>query len=371
MKTYRKKLLIILLLILAGILTAQAQQKEKTFNLGKNGKLEVKIDYGDIQLNTWNKDEVSVKYEEDEDSGIQSFRMIQSGNTLTITSGDYPGEDINITVPASINLELNTSGGEITIKNDITGKVECSTAGGDIDTKNINGNTVLNTAGGQIQTGRINGDAEINSGGGDLQIGTITGKAELNTGGGNVQVTSVSKDLKVRTGGGNVNSGDVGGVFTVTTGGGNVQVQAVSSSAKVTTGGGNVSVGRASGKTSAKTGGGNLSFKNIKGGIDCYTGSGDVYVELNPDPKVNSEIKSGSGSVTLYLPGNAKATVVAKVRGWDTWGEDNTSPITSDFKLTTEDKSHSTVKTTYVINGGGSTIEVQTTSGEIRIKKQK
>ena len=371
MKTYRKKLLVIIIFILAGILTAQAQQKEKTFNLGKNGKLEVNIDYGDIRLDTWNQNEVSVKYDQDEDSDVPSFKMVQNGNTLTITSGDYPGEDLSITVPSSINLDLNTSGGEIKIQSDITGKVECTTAGGDIETKNINGNVDLNTAGGQIRTGKINGDAEINSGGGDLQIGTITGKAELNTGGGNVQVSSVSKDLKVRTGGGNVNSGDVGGVFTVTTGGGNVQVQAVSSSAWVTTGGGNVSVGRASGKTTAKTGGGNLSFKNIKGGIDCYTGSGDVYVELNPDPKVNSEIKSGSGSVTLYLPENAKATVVAKVRGWDTWGEDNTSPVTSDFTLTTEDKSHSTVKTTYVINGGGSTIEVQTTSGEIYIKKQK
>jgi DUF4097 and DUF4098 domain-containing protein YvlB len=168
-----------------------------------------------------------------------------------------------------------------------------------------------------------------------------------------------------------VKSGEVGGVFSVTTGGGNVDVDKVSSTVKVTTGGGNVSVAGASGKTSATTGGGNLSFKNIKGGVDCYTGSGDVYVELNPDPKINSEIKSGSGSVTLYLPADAKATVVAKVRGWDTWGEDNTSPVTSDFNITTEDKSHSTVKTTYIINGGGSTIEVQTTSGEIRIKKQK
>jgi len=371
MKTYRKKLLIIILLVLAGILTARAQQKEKTFSIGKNGKIEVNIDYGDIRLDTWGKDQVSVKYEEDEDEDLPSFRMVQNGNTLTITSGDYSSDNLILTVPSSINLDLNTSGGEIKITGDISGKVGCTTAGGDIEAKNINGNADLNTAGGEIKSGKIDGDAEINSGGGDLQIGTITGTAILNTGGGNVQVTSVRKDLKIRTGGGNVNSGDVGGVFSVTTGGGNVSVQSVSSSAKVTTGGGNVSVGSASGKTSATTGGGNLSFKNIKGGVDCYTGSGDVYVELAPDPKVNSEIKSGSGSVTLYLPENAKATVVAKVRGWDTWGEDNSSPITSDFKITTEDKSHSTVKTTYIINGGGSIIEVQTTSGEIYIKKQK
>ncbi len=371
MKTYRKKLLIIIIFILAGILTASAQQKEKTFTLGKDGTIEVNIDYGDIQLETWGKDQVSVKYEEDEDEDLPSFRMVQNGNTLTITSRDYSGEDLIITVPSVINLDLKTSGGDIMIKSDITGRVKCTTAGGDIEVKNINGNAALNTAGGEIRTGKIDGDADVNSGGGDLQLGTISGKASLNTGGGNVQVYSVRKDLKITTGGGNVQSGNVGGVFSVTTGGGNVDVQTVTSSAKVTTGGGNVSVAGAGGNTKATTGGGNLSFKNISGGINCYTGSGDVYVELNPDPKVNSEIKSGSGSITLYLPDNAKATVVAKVRGWDTWGGDKSSPIISDFKLTTEDKSHSTVKTTYVINGGGSTIEVQTTSGEIYIKKQK
>ncbi len=371
MKTYRKKLLIIFLIVLAGILTARAQQKEKTFNLGRNGSIEVNIDYGDINLKTGNNDQVSIKYEEDEDTDLSAFKIVQDGNKLTISSDGYSGEDLVITAPASINLNLNTSGGEIIINNDITGKVECKTAGGDIETKNIKGNAELNTAGGEIRVGKVDGDAVINSGGGDLQIGSITGTADLNTGGGNVRVFSVSKDLKIRTGGGNVKSGEVGGVFSVTTGGGNVDVEKVSSSAKVTTGGGNVTVSGANGKTKITTGGGNLSFKNIKGGIDCYTGAGDVYVELNPDPKMNSEIKSGSGSITLYLPDNAKATVVAKVRGWDTWGEEDSSPITSDFKITTEDKSHSTVKTTYQLNGGGSTIEVQTTSGEIYIKKQK
>ena len=112
-------------------------------------------------------------------------------------------------------------------------------------------------------------------------------------------------------------------------------------------------------------------MKEIDGAVECFTGSGDVYVELNPDPQMNSEIKSGSGNVILYLPGSAKATVVARVRGWDSWGEDKSNPITSDFKITTEDMSSHSVKNTYVINGGGSTIKVETTSGEIHIKKQK
>lgn len=370
MKTDKFKILIMILFILLGITIAHAQQEEKTFKLGKEGKIEVNIDYGDIRIETWSSDQVAVKYEEDEESDYSSFVMVQNGSTLTISSGEYPGEDLYISTPSSVNLDLNTSGGEIIISGDITGKVECSTAGGDIVTKDINGNADLNTAGGEIKTGKVNGNIVVNSGGGDLQLGAVSGEAELNTGGGNVKVYNVNKALKVRTGGGNVDAGDVGGVFTVTTGGGNVDAKKVTGVVAVTTGGGNVSVDGAKGKTTATTGGGNLSLKGIYGGVKCFTGSGDVSIELNPDPKMDSKIKSGGGNVTLYLPGNAKATVVAKVRGWDSLDKNESDPVKSDFPATTEDKSSHSMKSTYVINGGGSTIEIETTSGEIHIKKQ-
>ena len=371
MKANRIKILVMILFILLGITVAHAQQQEKTFNLGKNGKIEVKIDYGDIKIDPWGKDQVNVIYEKDEDSGALSFQMVQNGNTLTISSGDYPNEDLVIDVPNSINLDLNTEGGDIVISGNLSGKIECSTSGGDIETKDITGKADLNTAGGEINTGKIDGDIKVNSGGGDLNIGTITGEADLNTGGGNVQVYNVNKKLKVRTGGGNVKAGDVGGELTVTTGGGNVTVEKVTGTAKVTTGGGDVSVAGAAGKSEITTGGGNVSLKNMSGGVECYTGSGDVYVELNPDPGLDTKIKAGTGNITLYLPATAKATIVAKVRGWDSWEENKTDPITSDFANTTEDKGEHRMKSTYVLNGGGSKIELETTSGEIHIKKQK
>lgn len=371
MKSNKIKIVLMVLFILLGITIAHAQLKEKTFNLGKNGKIEVSINYGDIKIETTGKDQVTVKYEEDDDEDYSSFKMVQNGNTLTISSGNYASEDLVLSAPSSINLDLNTNGGEIIINGNITGKVKCSTAGGDILTKDITGNADLNTAGGEVTAGKIDGDVTINSGGGDLKISAITGEANMNTGGGNIQVEDVDKSLKITTGGGNVRAGNVGGVFSATTGGGNVDANKISGEFKVTTGGGNVSVVTAKGESNVTTGGGNLTLKGLSGGVECYTGSGDAYVELNPDSKMNSKIKSGNGNITFYLPESAKATIIAKVRGWDAWGGDKSSPITSDFKISTEDKSSHSVKCVYIINGGGSTIEVETTSGEIHIKKMK
>ncbi len=365
-----KKIILMMLFILLGITVSFAQQKVKSFNLGSNGKIEVNISYGDVKINTWDKSEVNIKYNEDEETGT-SFKFVQNGNTLTITSGDNPAEDLSMSVPSSVNLDINTSGGDIKIKGNISGKVDCETAGGDIKTDDITGNAIISTSGGEVTTGNINGDAKINSGGGDLKLGIISGTADLGTGGGNITVSDVKKGLKIITGGGNVNAGNVYGELTVTTGGGNVDLLKVKGSTKVTTGGGNISLMSSTGKNKITTGGGNLTLKDVNGGVQGYTGSGDIYAELNPDPKVNSKIKSGSGNITLYIPSNAKVTITAKVQDWDKWRDEGESPIVSDFSTTTEDKSSRQLKNVYLVNGGGSEIEIETSSGEIHIKKMK
>lgn len=370
MEANKNKIIIMILFVLLGITVSFAQQKEKTFNIGTNGRIEVSIQYGDIKIDTWDKSQVGVKQEEDEDSG-DAFKFVQNGNTLAITSGENPSEDLVLSVPSSVNLDLNTEGGDIKINGNVTGKVECRTAGGDIQTKDITGSTSLNTAGGEVTTGRITGDAAINSGGGDLKLNTISGNADLNTGGGNINVSDVKNDLRVSTGGGNVIAGNCEGALKVSTGGGNVDVMKVSGEVNVSTGGGDVSIKSSGGKAKVTTGSGNLRLKDINGGINCYTGSGDVSVELNPDPKLKSEIKSGTGNVTLYIPANAKATIIAKVQDWDLWGQNTHNPITSDFPESTEDKHPHLLKTTYLVNGGGSEIEIETTSGEIHINKMK
>ena len=171
MKSERIKILWMVVFILLGITVSYAQSpKEKSFDVGKNGQLIVNLNYGDIKIETNDGSKVILKYEEDEDSDYSPFKMIQNGNSVIISSGeDYDNDDITISVPSSINLDLNSDGGAIYIKGNITGKVKCTTAGGDINTKDIDGNADLNTAGGEVTAGNIKGDAAINSGGGDLQ----------------------------------------------------------------------------------------------------------------------------------------------------------------------------------------------------------
>ena len=141
MKTRTTQLIIaILTIVLLGsnISLTQDEYKSRTFNVSKGGKLEVRIDIGEIIIRTWDKNEVYVKYEEWDEEG--ELRISQKGNTIEIESGSsYDGSDLEVTVPSQFNLDLNTTGGDINILNNISGKVECSTSGGNVTTKEING----------------------------------------------------------------------------------------------------------------------------------------------------------------------------------------------------------------------------------------
>jgi hypothetical protein len=100
----------------------------------------------------------------------------------------------------------------------------------------------------------------------------------------------------------------------------------------INTGGGNINIEGAKGKVDANTGAGNISLKNISGSIDANTGAGNIYAELNPEGNKKSKLNSAIGNITLKVPENAKATIVAtlSVLVWS-GDEDNLDNIKSDF----------------------------------------
>ena len=87
----------------------------------------------------------------------------------------------------------------------------------------------------------------------------------------------------------------------------------------------------------------------------------------------NSQIFSGYGDITVYIPENAKVTVEALVKyaEGNLWSFDKSEIIKSDFKSLSEDinKKKGEYKAVYNINGGGPKIYLKTSVGYIEIKK--
>ena len=162
---------------------------------------------------------------------------------------------------------------------------------------------------------------------------------------------------------------DVGGDAVVSTAGGDIEVGKVSGSARVKPAGGDIELAGASGTVEAKTAGGDIECMAVTGSIDGATAGGDIVAELNPKGGDGSSLETKGGDIELIIPADAKATIDARIRIRGSWDEDEDYEIISDFDAETHDKDSKNITGTYVLNGGGPRITLETMNGNIYIKK--
>jgi hypothetical protein len=108
----------------------------------------------------------------------------------------------------------------------------------------------------------------------------------------------------------------------------------------------------------------------VKGYVEVATAGGDIVVELDPTNAARSTMETKGGNVSLYLPSGAKATVEALIRLRGRDRDLDEYDIRSDFKAEKHDRNSREVRARYVINGGGKIISIETTNGDIEIRKR-
>lgn len=377
------------LLTLAGLIAAtgfgrQAQQgsaQTRSFQVQAGERLDVTTRGGDIQITPWTKNEVLVEAVGIDPENLQFLQMSQSGGVVRV---DYrPRNDRNdrrserirflIQAPARFSFELKTSGGDIETTGPVSGTLQGSTSGGDIKLADVDGKTTLSTSGGDVTAGNVRGEAVLKTSGGDINIETASGQVDVSTSGGDINIGSVGRILRASTSGGDIVVGDVGGDATVSTSGGDIRVGKVSGTAKMHTSGGNIDLQGSSGPVDAKTSGGDLRLRGVTGSINAATSGGDVQADLSPSGTGQSRIATSGGDITLSLPENARASVDARIELGDNWERNNKKyDILSDFKSETyvRDDKLEEIRATYKLNGGGVTIQLETSGGNIQIRKQ-
>ena len=350
--------------------------KTGSFKVTKGGSLVISVEAGNVRIIPWDKSEVGIKATGEEEDDFDEFRMNLRANTVHIDNESYCNScDMvyEIHVPSEFDLDIHTSDGNIEIQSGLTGKMTGRTSAGNIKLGKLNGTIEMKTSGGNIKSGDIKGDLTLGTSGGDIALGLIEGDCDVNTSGGDIKIQNVSKTLEARTAGGDVKVGDVGGEATISTSGGTIIVGKIGGRATLTTAGGDIEIASATGIVSAKTAGGNLHLENITGSVTAKTAGGDVEAELIPSGKGKSKLSTAAGEVRLYIPENAKATISARIRVQGRWrdDEDDDYRIKSDFKSETynKDEDEGIITATYVLNGGGESIALETSNADIEIRK--
>jgi len=417
MKMKTKKLFAFLMLISAAGF-AQDLRKEgryyvseikRNFNVSATGTLEMADITGDIDITVWPKNEVQIferlrmdVYTEEEAKRALEDRKAsytQSGDRIIVRgegrrSRESLESSFQISLPATFNLDIATSGGNISARQ-IKGTSRLRTSGGDITLTEVGGTVRAVTSGGNVTVRDADGDIDVKTSGGDLELERIKGALIGATSGGNITLRGATKDVRLRTSGGDVEIMDTDGAVTASTSGGNVRVENVRGRVDASTSGGDVILRNIKQEVEAstsggdvdavglfgtarlRTSGGDVQVRDAQASLSAATSGGDVEVEftLKDFTKPHAiDLKSSGGAITLTIPEKLPATINAEIRlGDGRWYSRERYDISSDFPLKIQREEESRegryIRGEGQINGGGDLITLTTSAGNITIRK--
>lgn len=169
---------------------------------------------GDIRIYTSDKPEVRLKIYGDQDA-LEKIEFLYSESSEGIKikikrissiwnflfSQSYV--DYDLIIPKRYNININSSGGDIFLK-DLIGGVKIKTSGGDIRLEKIEGNLSVTMRGGDIILREIKGNVKAVTTGGDIKLEKIEGETYGTTTGGNISIQSSNGRVHATTTGGDI-----------------------------------------------------------------------------------------------------------------------------------------------------------------------
>jgi len=292
------------------------------------------------------------------------FILVTSLAGFASTIGTF---DRSFQVNGSVDLEVLTRSGDITVRNGSGGTVSVHATihsgdgwfGGDhkAEAQELQNNPPIRQNGNSIRIDYVNlhnisVDYEItvpentavrtHTGSGDQKIEGLKGNVELESGAGDLQLARLAGDLRFQTGSGNVRGRELSGPARVKAGSGDIEIEEV--------GAGDVEI---------RTGSGNITANGLNGGFHAESGSGNIHG--NGAPRNMWSVRTGSGNVTLRVPPDAAFDVdISSSSGSVTLGH----PVTTTVQGRIQESRKSVVGK---VRGGGPIISVHTGSGDVRV----
>jgi hypothetical protein len=291
--------LMTLCVILTAVSLSADRRFEKKFTVTPGGTLRLSTDVGSVAVTGTSNNEVSVVAElRGNERDINDFEITadQTGSGVDVKGRSKRGHgfwnfgsgnlDIlfTISVPREYNLEMNTSGGNISVVT-VKGRVKGGTSGGNVEVTKVEGPVDLRTSGGNLHAEDVTGKLEMETSGGEVDVARVVGDVDVSTSGGNIRLGEVDGKVRAETSGGNVNvrlNSPNKGIYVETSGGDIELAMPRSSNANIeaSTSGGDVTCDLPLTVT------GKISENHIKGAINgggavihARTSGGDIRIK--------------------------------------------------------------------------------------------
>jgi hypothetical protein len=316
-----------LLVLFALAVTASAATEEnisRQFDITPGGKLVVDVDFGTINVTAGADDKVV----------IEAYRKI-----------DFRDEAKEKEYFAAAQVAISQDGNVITVRANYAKSKGFWTFGhSEMDARYTirvpkRFETDLHTEGGGVSAGEITGNATVKTSGGNLAFKHLEGTLNANTSDGSIEVEDCRGPIKIETSGGDITVADGTGTLDAKTSGGRIDVR------------------NFSGDTEVRTSGGNLSLERITGKIIGKTSGGSIRASI-PDAVIGDvRLETSAGNIDLSLPATATVDIDAST---------SVGEIFSRLPLETSDVDEDHLRGK--LNGGGKSVKLETSAGNITIK---
>lgn len=373
-----KSLLIILLSLAISSMSYGTDKVKKEFDVKPGQKLEIDLDTGgDIEVIGWDKNVVSVTVYVDENDLEDYDVEIEEYSKGVIVNIDYLSRRhnhsgdmmVSVNVPIKFNVELNTMGGDILLKN-VQGEFDGQTMGGDLGFVDLKGEMDMSTMGGDIQAENCELDGKVSTMGGEVDFTDIIGDINASTMGGDVTYNNLKKNDKRSE----------GEEVKISTMGGEIMIDEAPFGADVSTMGGDIVIKSVGNYLVAQTMGGDIDVRKLDGGIDANTMGGDIDVIMVGDPDKGDrevDLSTKGGEIHLTVPAGLSMEFDLKI---EVTRRRDDYQIHSDFPIDIEgpkgkgsswDSRRGYIYGTGTVNGGKNRIRIDTINGDIYIHKGK
>ncbi|WP_133407896.1 DUF4097 family beta strand repeat-containing protein [Parashewanella tropica] len=196
---------------LASLSAMAGKAVNKTLDVSTNPHIDINVKRGNVEIKTWNKNQVMVKGTLDEKS--EGFIFKRDGKHIQIedkipkrlNGSDRKGSQLVITVPASLNLDAEGVSADYQVSN-AKGEISVGSVSGDVKASKLSGDIEINTVSGEIKLKALTGSAKINSISGEITdsdsqakviYSLVSGNLKAENNGESIEVQTVSGDIDV------------------------------------------------------------------------------------------------------------------------------------------------------------------------------
>ena len=187
-----------------------------------------------------------------------------------------------------VHLSIEQQGNDVRVRNAVDSASRWFSWGNDLDmsfdvTVPARYNVEVKTSGGDVSVGDLHGFVKARTSGGSMRMAHVDGLVDAHTSGGDVHLDGASGNASLYTSGGSVHAGDVGGNLEIKSSGGSLEAR------------------RVGGALHARTSGGNITIGDAHGAIDAETSGGSIHAALSAQPRADSRLSTSGGSITVSL----------------------------------------------------------------------